>query len=199
MRRWERRRGEAGAGSPSPSRRRAAPIAGSPRPIAWRPTCRSPSGRCPTILALADPPPATLEAGFVLCSTHRTASSRPRRRSGRKAIRATSAPRTGASACASSGPTRRASPALEREMTTMCRIAAAHRIAYRHWQTEVAGKSVRLAGDADDRRQRRISTNPHRGRGGSGRSPQVARLSLRRLLGVIAVVSIRISGASGAS
>ena len=29
----------------------------------------------------------------------------------------------------------------------MCRIAEAHRIDYRHWQAEVGGKSVRLAGD----------------------------------------------------
>jgi hypothetical protein len=28
----------------------------------------------------------------------------------------------------------------------MCRIAETHRITYRHWQTEVAGKAVRLAG-----------------------------------------------------
>ena len=101
----------------------------------------------PGILALADPPPATLEAGFVLCSTH----------PGRllAAIEALGAEGyssyLGAAElgkCLRIVRTHEASAAaIEREMTAMCRIAAANRIAYGHWQTEIGGKSVVLAGD----------------------------------------------------
>jgi hypothetical protein len=99
----------------------------------------------PRIRALADPAPASLEAGFVLCSTHpgRLAS----------AIEALGAEGyssyLGAAEvgkCLRIARTHEASAAaLKREVTTMCRIAATHRIAYGHWQTEVAGKAVILA------------------------------------------------------
>jgi hypothetical protein len=100
----------------------------------------------PDILALADSPPATLEAGFVLCSRHRDrllAASAALGAEGYSSY-------IGASdrgQCLRVARTHEAGvPALEREMAAMCRIAGAHRIAYRRWQTEVGGKSVRLAG-----------------------------------------------------
>jgi len=99
----------------------------------------------PQIRVLADPPPATLEAGFVLCSPHEDrllAASAALGAEGYSSY--IGAARTGK--CLRIVRTHEASAAaLEREVTTMCRIAAAHRIAYRHWQAEVAGKSVRLA------------------------------------------------------
>jgi hypothetical protein len=101
----------------------------------------------PRILGLADPPPATLEAGFVLCSTHRDrllAASAALGAEGYSSYIGTA----DKGRCLRVARTHEASAAaLELEITTMCRIATAHRIAYRHWQTEVGGKSVRLAGD----------------------------------------------------
>ncbi|HEX8379523.1 MAG TPA: hypothetical protein VF619_03110 [Allosphingosinicella sp.] len=101
----------------------------------------------PRILALADPPPAALEAGFVLCSARRDrllAASAALGAEGYSSYIGTA----DRGQCLRVARTHEASAAaLEREVTTMCRIAAAHRIAYRHWQTEVGGKSVRLAGD----------------------------------------------------
>ncbi|HET9639392.1 MAG TPA: hypothetical protein VFP12_09320 [Allosphingosinicella sp.] len=100
----------------------------------------------PAILALTDPPPATLEAGFVLCSTHRDRLLAASAALGEKGYSSY----IGAAdrgKCLRIVRTHEASvPALEREVTTMCRIADAHRITYRHWQTDVAGKSVKLGG-----------------------------------------------------
>lgn len=99
----------------------------------------------PRILALADPPPSILEAGFVLCSPHHDRLLAASAALGEKGYSSY----IGASdrgKCLRIVRSHEASaPALEREVTTMCRIAEAHRIAYRHWQTEVAGKSVKLA------------------------------------------------------
>jgi len=99
----------------------------------------------PEIRALADPSPATLEAGFVLCSTHE----------GRLVAAIEALGAEGYSSYLGAGDpgkclrivrTHEASAAaMEREVSAICRIAAANRIAYRHWQTEVGGKSVRLA------------------------------------------------------
>jgi hypothetical protein len=101
----------------------------------------------PDIIALTDPPPATLEAGFVLCSRYRDrllAASVALAAKGYSSYIGAA----GRNWCLRIPRTHEASvPALEREVTTMCRIADAHRITYRHWQTEVAGKSVRLAGN----------------------------------------------------
>ncbi len=100
----------------------------------------------PAILALTDPPPATLEAGFVLCSRYRDrllAASVALAAKGYSSYIGAA----GRNWCLRIPRTHEASvPALEREVTTMCRIAEGHRITYRHWQTEVAGKSVKLAG-----------------------------------------------------
>jgi hypothetical protein len=101
----------------------------------------------PQILALADPPPARLEAGFVLCSPHHVrllAASEALGAQGYSSY--IGAARRGE--CLRVVRTHEASvAALEGEMAVMCRTADAHRIAYRHWQAEVGGKSVRLAGD----------------------------------------------------
>ncbi|MGZ8285595.1 MAG: hypothetical protein ACXW27_05210 [Allosphingosinicella sp.] len=120
---------------------------------------RQPAGPCaeanlpsaalamPRILALADPPPSILEAGFVLCSPHRDrllAASAALAAMGYSSYIGAA----GRSWCLRIVRSHEASAAaLEREVTAMCGIADAHRIAYRHWQTEVAGKSVQLAGD----------------------------------------------------
>ncbi|HYJ83763.1 MAG TPA: hypothetical protein VEW26_13095 [Allosphingosinicella sp.] len=99
------------------------------------------------ILALADPPPVTLEAGFVLCSPHRDRLLAASAVLGEKGYSSY----IGAAdrgKCLRIARTHEASaPALEREVTTMCQVAEAHSIAYRHWQAEVGGKSVKLAGD----------------------------------------------------
>jgi hypothetical protein len=111
----------------------------------------------PAILSLWDPQPANLESGFVLCSPHED-----------RLLSASAALGTegyssyiGASKkgkCLRVARTHEASAAaLGREVTTMCRIADAHRIAYRHWQVEVGGKPVRLRGDRltiDDKARR---------------------------------------------
>ncbi len=100
----------------------------------------------PDILALTDPAPAALEAGFVLCSRHED-----------RLLAATEAlAALGYSSylgAADKGkclrfPSRHEASvaAMEREMTAMCRISESHRISYRYWQTEIGGKSVRLAG-----------------------------------------------------
>ncbi|MET1112472.1 MAG: hypothetical protein ABWX67_13195 [Allosphingosinicella sp.] len=101
----------------------------------------------PAIRALADPPPATLESGFVLCSTHE----------GRLAAAIEALGAEGYSSylgaaevgkCLRVARTHEASAeAMAREVGAMCRIAAASRIAYGHWQTEVGGRSVVLSGD----------------------------------------------------
>jgi hypothetical protein len=101
----------------------------------------------PGIAALSDPPPATLEAGFVLCSRHEerllAASTALGAEGYSSYIGAAKAGK-----CLRVARTHEASAsALDREIRTMCRIAETHRIAYRHWQSEVAGKSVRLAGE----------------------------------------------------
>jgi hypothetical protein len=101
----------------------------------------------PRILALADPPPAALEAGFVLCSTRRDrllAASAALGAEGYSSYIGTA----DRGQCLRVARTHEATAAaLEREIATMCRIAAAHSITYRHWQAEVGGKSVRLSGD----------------------------------------------------
>ena len=101
----------------------------------------------PDVLALADPPPATLEAGFVLCSREEARLLAASAALGEKGYSSyIGAANRGK--CLRVVRTHEASvAALEREMTTMCEIADAHRIAYRHWQTEVAGKAVKLAGE----------------------------------------------------
>lgn len=101
----------------------------------------------PDIVALTDPPPATLEAGFVLCSTRRDRLLAATAALGEKGYSSYIGAADGGK-CLRVARTHEASvPALEREVTTMCGIAEAHRITYRHWQTEVAGKSVKLAGN----------------------------------------------------
>ncbi len=101
----------------------------------------------PQMLALADPPPAALEAGFVLCSRHEDrllAASSALAAQGYSSY--LGAARSGK--CLRIPRTHEASvAALEREVTAMCRIAEAHRVTYRHWQTEVGGRSVRLRGN----------------------------------------------------
>ena len=101
----------------------------------------------PAILAVAETPPTTFEAGFVLCSLYHDrllAASAALAEKGYSSY--IGAARRGQ--CLRIVRTHEASaPALEGEVTTMCRIADAHRIAYRHWQTEVGGKPVKLAGD----------------------------------------------------
>jgi hypothetical protein len=101
----------------------------------------------PVIAALSDPPPSTLEAGFVLCSPHEErllAASTALGAEGYSSYIGAAK----SSKCLRVGRTHEASvAALEREMATMCRIADAHVIAYRHWQAEVGGKTVRLSGD----------------------------------------------------
>lgn len=111
----------------------------------------------PEIRALADPPPATLEAGFVLCSTNRDRLAAAIEALGAEGYSSyLGAAEVGK--CLRIARTHEASPAaMEREVTTMCRIAAASRIAYGHWQTEVGGRSVVLSGD-------RLSIDGERGR-----------------------------------
>ena len=111
----------------------------------------------PEIRALADPPPARFEAGFVLCSTHRDRLEAAIAALGAEGYssylgaaelgKCLRIPRTHEANAA----------AMEREMIAICRIAAANRVAYGHWQTEVGGRSVFLAGDRfviDGKRQR---------------------------------------------
>lgn len=99
----------------------------------------------PRIRALSDPPPTTLEAGFVLCSPHEhrlLAASAALGAQGYSSYIGTAK----RGKCLRVPRTHEASAeALEREVTAMCGVAAAHGIAYRRWQTEVAGKSARIA------------------------------------------------------
>lgn len=100
----------------------------------------------PAIRALAEPPPATLESGFVLCSTHEARLAAAIAALGAEGYSSyLGAAEVGK--CLRVARTHEATAeAMAREVSAMCRIAAASRIAYGHWQTEVAGKSVRLAG-----------------------------------------------------
>ncbi|HYI40138.1 MAG TPA: hypothetical protein VE053_07455 [Allosphingosinicella sp.] len=102
----------------------------------------------PDILALADPPPATLEAGFVLCSREEARLLVASAALGEKGYSSYIGAGDGRGKCLRVVRTHEASvAALEREVATMCEIAEVHGIAYRHWQTEVGDKSVRLAGE----------------------------------------------------
>jgi hypothetical protein len=112
----------------------------------------------PVILSLRDRPPAMLESGFVLCSPHEDrllAASAALGAEGYSSY-------IGASKkgkCLRVARTHEANAAaLEREVRTMCRIADAQRIAYRHWQVEIGGKSVRLKGErlTIDGKERRL-------------------------------------------
>jgi hypothetical protein len=101
----------------------------------------------PDILALAESPPASLEAGFVLCGRERERLLAASADLGAKGYSSYIGTGDGGGQCLRVARTHEASvAALEQEMTAMCRIADTHRIAYRHWQAEVGGKSVRLAG-----------------------------------------------------
>jgi hypothetical protein len=99
----------------------------------------------PEIRSLAHQAPMTLEAGFVLCSTHRDRLDSAIEALGKEGYSSyLGAARFGK--CLRIARTHEASPeAMEREITAICRIAAANRIAYRHWQAEVGGNSVVLA------------------------------------------------------
>ena len=113
----------------------------------------------PEIRALADPPAAALEAGFVLCSTHRDRLEAAIEALGAEGYssylgaaelgKCLRIPRTHEATAA----------ALEREVTAICRVAAGSRVAYVHWQAEVGGRSVFLAGDhfAIDGKRRRMA------------------------------------------
>lgn len=98
------------------------------------------------VLALASPPPATLEAGFVLCSRDHDrllAASAALGEQGYSSY--IGASKRGECLRVVRGHEASAA-ALEREIAAMCTVAEAQGIAYRHWQTEVGGKTVRLAG-----------------------------------------------------
>ncbi|HEX9965594.1 MAG TPA: hypothetical protein VGB04_11495 [Allosphingosinicella sp.] len=99
------------------------------------------------IFALANPAPATVEAGFVLCSADESrliAASTALGAKGYSSYIGNADRRK----CLRVARTHEASgAAVEREMTLMCRIAEAHGIAYRHWQAEIGGRSVHVAGD----------------------------------------------------
>lgn len=96
-----------------------------------------------SILSLWDRPPATLDAGFVLCSPHEDrllAAATALGAEGYSGYIGTS--RKGK--CLRVARTHEASAAaLEREVRTMCRIADRHGITYRYWQVQVDGRTRR--------------------------------------------------------
>lgn len=100
----------------------------------------------PEILALTDPPPRSLEAGFTLCSTHEDRLAAAGSKLGAEGYSSyIGVAELGR--CLRVVRTLDASvPALEREISTMCRIAAASRVAYLSWSAEVGGRSVTVDG-----------------------------------------------------
>lgn len=101
----------------------------------------------PGILSLWDPPPAILDAGFILCSPDESrllAAAAALGAEGYSGYIGSS--RKGK--CLRVARTHEATAAaLEREVRAMCRIADAHRITYRYWQVQAGGEAVRLGGD----------------------------------------------------